>query len=34
MRPAWEAGKEGALKIIQDGFGDQVFKTAKRYKLL
>lgn len=34
MRPAWDTGKQGALDIIQAGFADQVFKTAKRYKLL
>jgi HK97 gp10 family phage protein len=32
MRPAWEAGKQGALEIIKAGYADQVSKTVKRFK--
>lgn len=32
MRPAWEAGKYGALEIIKAGFADQVMRSIrKRY---
>lgn len=33
LRPAWEAGKDGALHIIRAGFAESVFKAVKRYKL-
>jgi HK97 gp10 family phage protein len=30
MRPAWEAGKQGAFEIVKDGFADSVFKAVKK----
>lgn len=32
MRPAWDAGKEGALEIIKHGYADAVFRTANLFK--
>lgn len=31
MRPAWDAGKEGVLKIIREGYAEAVFKTARLF---
>lgn len=33
MRPAWDTGKDYALKVIADGYGEYVFKTARLFKV-
>lgn len=30
MRPAWDSGKEVAMKLIGEGFADAVFKSIKK----
>lgn len=30
MRPAWDSGHQGALKIISDGFAEAVFASIKK----
>jgi HK97 gp10 family phage protein len=30
MRPAWDAGQDGALEIIKNDLGEEIMKSAKR----